>query len=262
MANSQKQKKLGLSLRGGGARCAVYLGVIKALEENNITIDYIIGASGGVLVGGAYAAGKTIEEITHHFMNSTIRKYIGIDSIRDLSLASDDKALKYAKALIGDMSIEDTKIPFYVQVTSVKTRECVILDKGSLAEAAIASSAIPGVLKPVTFMGEQYYDGDLSSGYGSKFLREKGADVVIGLTNALWENGNEESPLAQRTLAIWRILNHNLLKFDQELNPVDLLIKINMDHIGLFDFNKAEDLVKEGYKITKKLLPKIKKLIT
>ena len=58
-----KAQKVGLVMSGGGAKGAAHIGVIKALEENNIPIDYVAGTSIGAIIGSLYAMGYTPEEM-------------------------------------------------------------------------------------------------------------------------------------------------------------------------------------------------------
>ena len=63
LGNQANAQKVGLVLSGGGAKGAAHIGVIKALEENNIPIDYVTGTSIGAIIGSLYAMGYTPEEM-------------------------------------------------------------------------------------------------------------------------------------------------------------------------------------------------------
>ena len=60
---SRKPKRVALVLGGGATRGLAHIGVIKALEENNISFDYVAGTSVGSLVGAFYSAGLTSDEM-------------------------------------------------------------------------------------------------------------------------------------------------------------------------------------------------------
>ena len=66
---SLAQQKVGLVLSGGGATGLAHIGVLKALEEHGISIDYITGTSAGALVGSLYAAGYSPEEIEQYVLS-------------------------------------------------------------------------------------------------------------------------------------------------------------------------------------------------
>mgnify|MGYP000315836594 CR=1 FL=1 len=70
-------QKVGLVLSGGGAKGAAHIGVIKALEENNIPIDYITGTSIGAIIGSLYAMGYSPEEMLEHPANDLVRTFMG-----------------------------------------------------------------------------------------------------------------------------------------------------------------------------------------
>src|SRR6056297_1779867 len=69
------QEKVGLVLSGGGAKGLAHIGVIKALEENNIPVDYVTGTSMGAIVGGLYAIGYSPEEMTQLVLSDEFRNW-------------------------------------------------------------------------------------------------------------------------------------------------------------------------------------------
>ncbi|MBN1332022.1 patatin-like phospholipase family protein [Candidatus Dojkabacteria bacterium] len=259
--SNRKQKKLALSLRGGGARCAAYLGALRAFEENDIKIDMITGASGGAITGGSYAAGKSIDEIIEHFKNIKYSKYIGLDSLKNISIASEDKSIEYAKELVGDMRIESTKIKFWPQVTRILTGDVEYLATGSLAESAVASSAAPGFMKPVTIKNKKYIDGDISGGFGAEFLRNNGADIVIGLAVGEFKFFENYDTTLDKLLLPFNIMLYRIKNLDLKLNPVDFLIDGMGLEYGFFDFKKAQEIAEHGYEMTMEKIPEIKALL-
>lgn len=261
MVKKRKQRKLALSMRGGGARCAAYLGVIKALEENNIKIDYIVGSSGGAIAGGSYAATKSLEKSIDHFRNFKPKEYLSLDCLRDFTLASDDKGIEYARKLVGNMDIQDTKIKFWPQVTNLETGESELLGKGDLALATIASSAAPFLVRPVEFNGQKYIDGDISSGFAVEFLKSQGAEIVIGLQVEGEHKDNNKDSITGRILKPLDIALDHIKRLDNSLHPVDLLIDGLAKNGKLLDFHQTDFLVEEGYQKTIKVMNRIRKLI-
>ena len=239
--------KVGISFRGGGLYTTAYLGVLKYFEDNNIPIFYIIGSSGGALVGGLYSSGKTIEYISEIFKeNFKILKLSSIKSITEMNIFDSNKLIKQIKDSVGNIKIEDLTINFAVQLTELKRNKNIIAESGDLAEIITASSAFNLLMDPVKIYGENYIDGDYSSGYASSFLREKGCDIVIGCDVVYPEIDN--SNIENRLTGIIGKFKKTILDYDKQLDPVDLELKINTTDIGgILDGDMIDDFIERGY---------------
>lgn len=256
----KSKKKVALSMRGGGARCAAYIGVLRAFEENDIKVDMIAGASGGAVVAGAYSFGIALDKIVEHFIKYTFGQYFGWDSIKDLTLLSDDKTIQFMRKLVGNAKIEDLPIELLVQATNLDTGIGNYFTTGDLALAIIASSSMPIITKPVEIDGVLYCDGGISSSYAVEKLKEKGADVVIGLISSTSTNDNLNG-IQQRIIRPFDIMGDRIRELDQRLAPVDLLIdKLGIGY-SIFDNIKSEEIAKQGYERALELMPEIKKLL-
>ncbi len=256
-----KQKKLAISMRGGLARACGYLGVIKALEENNIRIDMIVGSSMGAIIGGVYASGKPLSEIYDLEDEIGIRKWIGWESIKDLSLLSDKKVIEHLGKIVGDMDISETKIPLWIQVTNTETQTLEYLDHGSLKVAMAASMAYPFFMQPIEFEGVTYMDGDITADFGVEFIKDKGAEVVIGMQPGYTE-GDEElhSPISRLTSSL-SIAGRRIRELEQQENPVDILFDDLGKDVGHFDLDRAMELADFGYAQAMERKEEIKSLV-
>lgn len=262
--SDRKQPKLALSLRGGGARSAVYVGALQALEENGIHPDLMVGSSGGAYVAGVYAAGNSIQEIIEHMDAQGFETYFSMDSISDVAILSDEMLIKSIREIIGDLLIEDAGIPVHFQVTNLRAAKPEILSQGDMAHHMVASMAMPAFAKPVTINGVEYVDGDISHGYAAEFMRAQGADIVLGLCVNDVETvgeGKLDTPI-QRALDAVTIANRRIRELDQELYPVDLLIN-DFDTLGygLLDFKHSVELAEVGYNRMQKEIPKLLNLL-
>ncbi len=262
----KQTKKLALSMRGGGARAGAYLGVLEALEEEKIEIHSIIGASGGAYIGGLYALGRSIEEIEGHMARQTFSNYFGWDAIKDFSLFSDDKSVPFLDIITRGKKIQDTKIKLYIQVTNLDKQKIEVFEKGDLAQAIYASMAMPILVKPYEIDGIHYADGDLISGFDTKFLKQKGADVVLGLTpmDMNFKNNREEhKSISSRVMDMYEMMIRTIRQMDQKIDPVDLLLDNLADNsIGVLDLPSGIAQRARGKKITKKNMDKIWQLIS
>src|SRR5437899_6065025 len=141
--------RIGLTLSGGAARGIAHVGVLRALEENDISIDAIAGASAGALIGGAYAAGLSISEL--EAMARRFRwRHTARFSFSRLGLQSNARMEEFLRARLPVTRFEDLKIPFAAMVTDLGAGRAIALrDTGDLAFAIRASCCLPALHVPV-----------------------------------------------------------------------------------------------------------------
>ena len=171
-------KNVSLVLSGGGVRGAMHLGVIKALEENNIKIDAISGTSMGAIIGVLYCQGISPDMILKILTNN---------SFIDLFKYNWDKggflSMKRIKSIfkkhIPHNDFDQLKIPFYCCATNLDSGEYEIFSTGDLHNSVIASASIPIVFKPIEINEQTYYDGGLLDNTPYQPLIDAGCDVII-----------------------------------------------------------------------------------
>lgn len=169
-----------LALGSGGKRGYSHIGVIKALEANNIKVDIVVGTSAGSVVGALYAGGYKSDELEQLALKLdqaqlndyelSRRGYIRGEQLQDFI----NRALK-------NRSIEQLEIPFAAVSTQLSTGKAAFFNRGNTGMAVRASSSIPGVFYPVLIGGEEYVDGDLKYPVPVSVAREMGADIVIAV---------------------------------------------------------------------------------
>lgn len=252
-----RQKRLGVSIRGGGASGAAYIGFWKALRDNDIQIHSLIGASAGAIVSSAIAFGKTPEDIIKIQENVKLSELLSVGSLKELSLWESDKIREMFVEIFGDYNIEDANISLHIQVVNSTKGKAEVFSKGSLADALTASVAHPMLTRPVMLNGYEYIDGGVLNSFGAEYLRASGAEVVLGayLSNLETKTFNARSPLS-----LFDIAEHELLRKDLILHPVDILIG-DLGDIGLINFKKGLTLVDHAYDITMAKMPEITKAL-
>lgn len=247
---------------GGGAKCAAYLGVIKAFEEEGIEINMIIGSSGGAVAGGSYAILKDVDLVTEHFKKYSFDKYfLGSDLLKELRIVSDDKAIDWARLLVGRTQIEDSQIPLFIQATNLRTGQNTIFKTGEAALCAVASSAIPWLVKPIEVEGEKYIDGDFTSGFANRFLKSEGAEVVIGMCPDKALTSLEKGTTIEKIVRPMDIMTTQIRRLDQDVDPVDFLVEDLAKDYSFYDFPKAEEISDHGYEVAKAKMEEIMKLL-
>lgn len=279
-SSSVKRPRIGLALGGGGSRGAAHVGVLQVLKEENIPIDLIAGTSIGSVVGGFYAAGKPIDEIAELFLKNIFTKEF--TPMPALRLATEPAELMlrlvgykpydglyygwkfrgYVNKAITTKSIEQLSLPYAAVVTDVVTGKSCRLTSGDIALAMQASTAVPGLKKPVQIGEKLYCDGGLINNVPVNHVREMGADFVIAVDI---DEGLKEKPLkhfrgvgsmARQALSI------QLAAFDcLSDEKADVQIHPDTTGINLVSFKKGdgEAGINAGIKAARAAMPELKK---
>jgi NTE family protein len=170
-------KKIGLALGSGGAKGMGHLGALKAFEEENIKFDIITGTSIGSIIGSMYAKGYSSVDILE------LLKTINISDIKRFIMIRMDmlNAQNVINDLMGEMNIEDLKIPFAAVSVDLNSGREIVFKKGNVAKAVSASSAFAPFFKPVEIDGMALVDGAYINAIPSDVAKEMGADYIIGI---------------------------------------------------------------------------------
>lgn len=254
------EPKVALVLGGGSAKGFAHIGVIRVLEQEKVPIHMIIGTSAGSLIGGIYASNPD------SFQLEWAAYKIDKNDILDISIVYSKvgpvhgaKLEAFVEQTARAKRLEDTKIPFYPIATDLNTGETVTLEKGSLAKAVRASSAIPGIFVPVIFGNRTLVDGGVTNNIACDVARQKGADVVIAVN---LQKDIKNSDIDSVFDIIGQSLNIMMYENSRyKLRYADIVIEPDIQDVPLFDFTKKKMLIEEGMKAAKKAIPRIKKLI-
>jgi NTE family protein len=254
--------RIGLALGGGAARGLAHVGVLRALVENNIRIDCIAGTSAGSIVGGAYAAGLSVEEIAGFGLNLRWRD-IGRVTMSKLGVQTNERLEHYLRARLPVSRFEQLRIPFAAVATELKTGAPVVLrDAGDVPFAIRASCAIPGWYVPVPDpLGRQLVDGGLVAVIPSTMARSLGADIVIAVdvnsegATFIGPAGSVIGVLLQSMLVVQKTASH------YQRQMADLMIDPKVGHIRWDEVGRANELMAAGYNAGLKMIPDIRALI-
>jgi NTE family protein len=285
-------KKLGLALGGGGVRGFCHIGVLKVLEQEGITIDLIAGTSAGALIGGAYAAGASPQEINRRvdaylgspqFQSSTLRE-IGLtmnpgertfwektrNSVRQhyfmlsaffkpaiLSLKDFQDLIDY---FIPDIDIRETKIPFCAVATDLITGKQIVISEGPMRMAVLASCAVPGAVDPIHLGDWLLADGGITSLVPVLTAREAGADTVIAVVVDREKNVSGEFETAQEVFNRAGDITSDKLQ-EVELMQADVVIRPRIGDLHWSDFTRAKGLIQEGETAARLALGEIQEAI-
>lgn len=286
--------KLGLALSGGGIKGAAHIGVLKALEENKIKIEYISGTSSGSIVASLYACGYNSDEIYKLFKKYCKEiNYIEFSSVfkivKDLiikrkieieGLNSGRKLEKIIKKACDEKNIQNiNQIKFNLTIPAVDLNDGNVLyfcskniNKGKnyrnisdeekyiynaeISKVVRASCSYPGIFFPEKFGNTKLIDGGIRENTPWKKLKEFGADKVISV---IFENHDKiekkNKNLIEVVMTSIELMGHELSNY--EIDGTDFLLKIITPKISLLDISKIDLLYNLGYEETKKQLQKI-----
>jgi NTE family protein len=168
---------IGLALSGGGFRGIAHIGVIKALEEHQISPDYIAGTSAGAIVGALYANGKSSQEILDFFKSVDIFSFNNFTMYKP-GFIDTEKLYDSFKEILGSDNFSVLKKRLFITATNILEGTLQIFSEGELIRPILASAAFPAVFTPIQIGEEHYIDGgtlnnfpvDLISDYCEKII--------------------------------------------------------------------------------------------
>ena len=284
-------QKVGLVMSGGGAKGVAHIGVIKALEEENIPIDYATGTSMGAIVAALYAMGYTpdemiasmkSEEFQHWYTGTLDRKYMfyfkqnkEVPDMLNIHFDLKDSLhiLKPSAHLINatpmNMGFLETfaganaacrsdfdslMIPFRCVAADVHKKKQVIFSKGDLGDAVRASMSYPFFFKPIRKDGILLYDGGLYNNFPHDIMRQDfDPDIMIGSI----VSNNPTMPDERDIMS--QVENMIVNRSDYKLTYDDgIQLNIDIKGVNLLDFHKIDMIVEAGYTYTKERIDSIK----
>ena len=282
-------QRVGIVLSGGGATGLAHIGVLKALEENHIPIDYITGTSAGALIGSLYAAGYSPDEIEAIVLDEkfqtmmtgniepeyifTLRKEDESASMFDIGFKKDSIFAKtlpttwITPALLDYLMLrvlgttgasknenfDSLFVPFRCVASDITSKESVIFRSGKLNQAVRASMTFPFFITPIKVNGKLLFDGGLYNNFPADVMyNELDPDYIIG-SNVSY---NEPPPTTDDLLSQLKNMLVSKTTFDL---PCNYGIMINPTiPISTFEFSKAKQAIQEGYDATILLMDSIK----
>jgi NTE family protein len=170
--------KTGLVLSGGGARGMCHLGVIKALEEFGVTINYISATSAGSITGALYSYGYKPDEIIRMIGSTSFARSLRLAWTWTGLLSLDGLKELFLK-FIPENSFDVLKIPVTIAATEIRKGRIEYFTQGELIPAILASCCVPAVFNPVQYNGGTYVDGGVLDNLPVKAIQDK-CDFIIG----------------------------------------------------------------------------------
>lgn len=295
---STSAQKVGLVLSGGAAKGLAHVGVLKALEENEIPIDYIVGTSMGGIIAGCYAAGMSPDQIENMALSEQFLRLVNgmpekgfnyyyhqsednphflklnlsLDSILNMQLntsIASDVSLNFAladmfsqAAAISKNNFDSLFVPLRVVAADIFTQNQVILKDGILSDAIRATQTVPFFYNPIRVDGKYLFDGGVYNNFPVDVAEnEFNPDVIIG-ANVSSKIYNDYPYSLDEKLIANSLLFLLLDKSDPGSVPENgVYIQPNLTGYTSFDFDNAKSLIDSGYAQTLRQIDDIREKI-
>lgn len=297
LTSTLKSQTVGLVLSGGGAKGIAHIGLIKALEERGIPIDYITGTSMGAIVGGLYAIGLSPDEMIALIKSDNFKSWQTgkIDAKDKLYFRSDDPTPEFANVKINlwdstkattsflptsfvnpvqmnlgiiemfaqanaacDGDFNKLMVPFRCVASDVYHKHAVIHRKGDLGNCIRSSMTIPLVFKPIRIDGNLLYDGGIYNNFPTDIMvQDFNPDFIFGSIVASAPAEPDESNLMDQ------IFTMVMQRTNYEVEPEKgVAIKYDVSKFGLLEFDQVDQIYEVGYKEGKKIADSLQFRIT
>jgi NTE family protein len=244
--------RVGLALGGGVVRGVSHIGVLSALQEAQIPIDYVAGTSAGSLVGALYCAGWSIERIRAAAKDLRWWRLARLTWPK-FGWLSFEPMSRWLISQLGDIQIRDLHIPFAAVATNLVTGEPIRFCEGRLAPIIQASCSVPGLVAPTLIDELMLGDGSLSDTVPVSILREMGAEYVIGV--------DIFSPVYRRRLGPFSMALTSLEILVQHagggVELADCIIRPQLSGKTYSQFSKTEELIALGQQAVQRKLVEI-----
>lgn len=286
-------QRVGLVLSGGGARGVAHIGVLKALEENDIPIDYISGTSMGAIIGGFYAAGYSASQIEEIFVSPALQSWINgvfdvqysyyfkspdptaawqifkitIDSVLRVKLPTniispyemDFRFMEWFSeaGAASNYNFDELFIPFRCVASNIAESKSVVLRKGNLDKAIRASMTFPFYFKPIRIDNQLLWDGGMYNNFPLDIMVEEfEPEIIIGSKAASNYGPPKDDDILSQIQSM--LMANTQYKVDS-INGV--MIEPMLRSVNVTDFSNSREFIDSGYQATLTKIPEIKKLL-
>lgn len=272
LARMMAGRSVGVVLSGGGARAYSHIGVIRALRERNVPIDFVGGSSMGAVVAACVAMGWNDAEIDSRIRKAFVESNpLGDYNLPVVGMVKGRRVNARLEEHFGEVEIGDLQVPFYALSTNLTTGKPHLHRSGSLRQALRATISLPGILPPVVDGDDILVDGAVLNNFPVEAMRELHQGFVIGSDVSGQPEGLNKEEFA-RPLNFWQwVVRHGfsspppiaglLMRAATIRNDptsgrglTDLMILPDLPDIELRDWTAYDEAVEAGYQAAQALL--------
>ncbi|MDT9000161.1 patatin-like phospholipase family protein [Paucibacter sp. APW11] len=291
-AEPAPRPRIALVLSGGGARGLAHIGVLRVLQRLQVPVDMVVGTSMGAVVGGAYAAGRSVDELESlvreadwnsiladrpprpdlsfrrreddQLLPSRVEFGLSLQGVLLPTAAAGNSALEFTLNKLppgrrADTPVDRLPLPFQAVATDLVGGQMVVLKQTPLQQTMRASMAVPALFSPVRVEQRLLVDGALVRNLAVDVARAMGAELIIAVNvgSPLLDEQQIQSALSVTDQMVRILTNQNVERSLAELKPQDILITPEMPGIGLTDFSRAASAVEAGRIAAEALQPRL-----
>ena len=251
---SKKAVSNALVLSGGGTRGFAHIGVLEVLLAEGLHPDIIVGSSVGALVGVCYASGKSLEEISNHFLNLSFYKLLRPKW--SAGLLDTEKIIDEVLSFAGVSTFEELSIPVLVNATNINNGKEKCFSSGKLKPALQATIAVPGLFSPVKIGQNFYVDGGMANPLPIHLLPKAKNVFVVDIAFRFEKVTEKTSPFTVLQNAIFSLQKQSLNNIDKDI----IYIKPHLTEFSLYEYSSAakKTMLGRGRFAAKKALKKAK----
>lgn len=264
-------RSFALVLGGGGIRGLAHVGVLEALDEGGFTPAEVVGSSVGAIVAGAWCGGMGIEEmrqlaleIERRDLFQVAHRDMALKRMRSPGLYRREPIEHFVRGVLGDVTFDELAHPLLVNTVDIDTGTQVLWGLPGLrdirvADAVIASCALPGFLPPHRIRGRYYVDGAAVANLPVDVAAPRGRDLVLAV-DVSGRQGRSHPLLGEGFAAIYaRAIEIGMERIDAEAlrrwrRPPLVLLRPAVWHVPLLSFQHNEELLDAGYRAAREWL--------
>lgn len=279
--------KVGLALAGGGVKGASHIGVIKALQENGIEVDYVGGTSIGSIVASLFAMGYTTEDMLKLFkyFSKTIMKadpkyyWTNVKTTKNfmgygvLSGENIEIAINECAELKGFKKVDDIKMPIVMPTVDIKnSRKYVFTNHEfdenfdentyirdiTIGKAVRASCSYPGMFAPTIFKEHKFVDGGIIDNLPAQEVRKLGADKVLSIRFSSKSDVDPKNVIEVALKSVDLLFEQ---RTDSEVQSSDFAMTLDLSEASVFNIKKIDYCYNQGYIAAIENMKKIKECL-
>jgi NTE family protein len=256
--SAQRAPRIGLALGGGAARGFAHVGVIQVLEEAGIRPDLVAGTSAGSLVAALYASGRNGSQLQR--IAETMDEAAFADWTLPLfnrGMLRGEALARYVHQQVGGRRIEDLPLSLGILATDLQTGQGILFQRGDIATAVRASSAVPGLFHPVRILGRDYVDGGLVAPVPVRQARQMGAELVIAVDISQAPESNLPGDMFQILLQTFAIMGRSLNALELR-GPDMVVLRPALNGVSGTDFAARARAIAAGREAMLQALPQLR----
>lgn len=237
-----------LVLGSGGTKGMAHVGALEELENLDIRPRTIIGCSAGALVGALYAQNLDIHEVKNILINLRRDDFLNFSLFTKGAVSKRNKIERFLDQYLVIDDFQDLPIELVIVATDFETGESVYFSEGSIKDAVLASSCLPGLFQPYEINGRRYIDGGLSDPLPAKFGKALDQGKVIAVDISVSIQSLSSDNIVSILRKSFEIIYHNLGARSHEY--ADLLLQLNFaDVASPIDDSRIEEMYERGKEI-------------